>query len=61
MMTSTGSNQELIENSFDIFTTKFKLDIFSFLYSWPVNPRNDTLQIGEGHKQREAMLYLFSL
>ena len=38
MTTSIGSKQELIENSFDICTTKFKLDIFAFPYSWRVNP-----------------------
>ena len=49
-----GSNQELIENSFDIFTTKFKLVIFAFLYSWPVNPIcNDTLLM-RGMPQAEA-------
>ena len=35
MTTSIGSKRELIENSFDICTIKFKLDIFEFLYSWP--------------------------
>ena len=38
MTTSTSSKQELFENSFDICTTKFKLDIFAFQYSWLVNP-----------------------
>ena len=38
MTTSIGSKRELIENSFDICTIKFKLDIFEFLYSWPFNP-----------------------
>ena len=38
VMTCIGSKQELMENSFDIRTTKIKLDIFAFLYSWPVNP-----------------------
>ena len=47
-MISIGSKPELIENSFDICTTKFKLDIFAILFSWPVNPIDvDTLQMRE--------------
>ena len=38
VMISIGSKLELIENSFYICTTKFKLDIFAFPYSWRVNP-----------------------
>ena len=54
MTTSVGSKQKLIENSFDICTTKFKLDIFAFLFSWPVNPIDfDTLLM-------RGILYLFS-
>ena len=61
-MTSIGSKQELIEKSFDICTTKFKLDIFEFLYSWTVNPIDVvTLLMGEGPKQRQAMLDLIGL
>ena len=36
VMTSIGSKQKLIENSFDICTKKVKIDIFAFLYSWLV-------------------------
>ena len=38
MTTSIGSKRELIENSFDICTIKFKIDIFEFLCSWLVIP-----------------------
>ena len=54
VMTSIGSKQELIENSFDICTTKFKLDIFAFLYSCPVNPIDVVTLLMRGMPQAEA-------
>ena len=53
-MTSIGSKQELIEKSFDICATKFKLDIFAFLYSWPVNPIDVDTLLMRGRPQAEA-------
>ena len=59
MMTSIGSKQELIENSFDICTTKFKLDIFAFLYSCPVNPIDViTLLMRAPSRGRQCFIYL---
>ena len=54
MTTSVGSKQKLIENSFDICTTKFKLDIFAFLFSWPVNPIDFDTLLMRGRPQAEA-------
>ena len=54
MMTSIGSKQELMENSFDICKIKFKLDIFAFLYSWPVNPIDVITLLMRGRPQAEA-------
>ena len=54
MTTSIGSKQELIENSFDIFTIKFKLDIFSFQYSWPANPIDVVTSLMRGRPHAEA-------
>ena len=60
--TSIGSKRELIENSFDICTIKFKLDIFEFLCSLLAIPIDViVLLMEEVHKQRQAMLHLFSL
>ena len=52
--TSIGSKQELIENSFDICTIKFKLDIFEFPYSWLVNPIDVLTLLMRGRPQAEA-------
>ena len=54
MTTSTSSKQELFENSFDICTTKFKLDIFAFPYSWHVNPIDVVTLLMRGRPQAEA-------
>ena len=54
VMTSIGSKRELIENSFDICTTKFKLNIFAFLYSWPVNSIDAVTLLMRGRPQAEA-------
>ena len=62
VMTSIGSKQEIIEKSFDICTTTFKLDIFAFLHSCPVNPIDDITLLMRGRPQAEAgNLYLFNL
>ena len=58
VMTSKGSKRELIKNSFDICTTKFKLDIFAFLYSWPVNPIDVDTLLMRGRPQAEAVIAL---
>ena len=52
--TSIGSKQELIENSFDICTTKFKLDIFAFPCGCPVNPIDVDTLLMRGRPQAEA-------
>ena len=54
MTTSIGTKQEIIENTFDICTTKFKLDIFASLYSWPVNPIDVNTLLMRGRPQAEA-------
>ena len=54
VMTSICSKSELIENSFDICSIKFKLDIFEFLYSWPVNPIDVDTLLMRGRPQAEA-------
>ena len=54
MTTSVVSKQELIENSSDICTTKFKLDIFEFLYSWLVNPLDVATLLMGGRPQAES-------
>ena len=58
VMTCIGSKQELMENSFDICTTKIKLDIFAFLYSWPVNPIDVDTLLMRGRPQAEAVIAL---
>ena len=59
MTTSVGSKQELIEKSFEICTTKFKLDIFAFLYSCPVNPIDViTLLMRAPSRGRQCFIYL---
>ena len=52
--TSIGSKQELIQKSFVICTTKFKIDIFAFLYSCPVNPIDVVTLLMSGRPQAEA-------
>ena len=57
--TSIGSKQELIKNTFNICTTKFKLNIFAFLYSWPVNPTDVNTLLMRGRPQAERGHALF--
>ena len=61
VITSIGSKQELIENSFDICTTKLKLDIYAFLYTWPVNLIDVVTLLKRGRPQaggRPCFFYL---